>query len=118
MFEAGSQSNVVVVLTCCVTGCYNRGKRNKVSFYLIPAVRNHQGSRTATDDAWNGWQESTERIGLQSPIIARVCSDQILTGIKGSQYCILIITCKINTGKPALLEDDTNPDWVPSLKMG
>ena len=36
-----------MVLTCCVVGCHNRDGRDKVSFYHIPAVRNHQGEETA-----------------------------------------------------------------------
>ena len=110
-----------MVLTCCVTGCYNRGKRNKVSFYLIPAVRNHQGSRTAALSYRRRleWVARINRKNWTPKPHHRVCEDHFLTGIKRAiQYCVLIITCKINTGKPAVLEDDTNPDWVPSLKMG
>ena len=92
-----------MVFTCCVVNCYNRSGREKgVSFFSIPAVVEHQGDKTKelSMKRRHEWIKRINRKNWTPSKYARVCSDHFLCG------------------KPSMLYDDTNTDWVPSLKMG
>ena len=58
-----------MAFTCCVVGCHNLGGRDKVSFYHIPAVKNHQGEQTAA-------LSSKRRLDWVARIIAKTGGQQ------------------------------------------
>ncbi|KAH1010090.1 hypothetical protein HUJ05_004445 [Dendroctonus ponderosae] len=97
------QKNMPVV--CIVIGCSSRYQRDKVRFYSIPAALNnkfltHKNELSAKRR--NRWLTAINRGGLTDSIIRnqRVCSKHFVTG------------------KPAALEDENHPDWVPTQNMG
>lgn len=92
-----------MVFTCCVVNCYNRSGREKgVSFFSIPAVVEHQGEKTKelSMKRRHEWIKCINRKNWTPSKYARVCSDHF------------------HSGKPSMLYDDTNMDWVPSLRLG
>ena len=112
-----------MVLTCCVVGCKNRGGRDKgVSFYHIPAVLSHQGEQTLelSSKRRQEWIARIKRKEWVPSKFARVCSDHFVSGMSSSPPGLSVCYPDFvyNLGKPATLQDSTNPDWVPSLKMG
>ena len=93
------------MVICAIVGCGNRSVRDRgTSFYRLPSIINHQGAKTESlsrkrRDAWLA-KIRREDIVPEQYYNIRVCSDHF---IKGS---------------PSNLYDETNPDWVPSLKLG
>ena len=117
-----------MVFTCCVVNCYNRSGREKgVSFFSIPAVVEHQGDKTKelSMKRRHEWIKRINRKNWTPSKYARVCSDHFLCGKcwpifsdeVGHLNFFLASQC-VSTGKPSMLYDDTNADWIPSLKMG
>ena len=43
--RTAESNSIVMVLTCCVLGCFSQGKHNNVSFHSIPCVIVHQGMK-------------------------------------------------------------------------
>ena len=90
---------------CAVVGCGNRSNREKEkSFYRLPAVITAQGKETEqlSDKRRQSWLAAIRRkdIKVSSYAYIRVCSDHFVCG------------------KPCPLYETTNPDWVPSLRLG
>ncbi|VEN40896.1 unnamed protein product [Callosobruchus maculatus] len=91
-------------VTCIVAGCKSRAERNGVRFFSVPAVKynrfltvKNELSRKRRDV----WIAALKRLDLTESKLKnqRVCSKHFITG------------------KPASLEDENNPDWVPSQQM-
>ena len=92
-----------MVNTCCVVGCANRHGRDKgCSFFKIPKVITHQGEKA---------RELSER--RRTAWLAKINRKDWLPG-PGSRVCSVHFV----SSKPTSLFDETNPDWVPSLRMG
>ena len=135
--------NFSMVNFSAVCGCGNRGDRDKKGFFCLPTViKKNQGERTLQLSSFrrDKWLAALHREDLkpQKYPYYRVCSDLFLTGkdllpnalvlawhldynqlepqvhIKLNKDCYKSLT----VGKPAALYDETNPDWVPSLKIG
>ncbi len=89
---------------CAMIGCGNRGMRDKKSFFRLPAVIEKEGDKTRTlsEKRRNCWLAAINRGDLkpENYPYMRICSDHFING------------------KPACLYDESNPDWVPSLKLG
>nr|CAH7743101.1 unnamed protein product [Callosobruchus chinensis] len=91
--------------TCLVVGCGSRSNREKLGFYSVPAITWH---RFLTDKN----ELSRKRRALWIAAIKRdVCA------------CVWVCVCavcsiKFDLGKPADLENENHPDWVPSQNMG
>ncbi len=90
---------------CAIVRCGHRGNRDKEkSFYRLPAVISNQGPQTQelSEKRQRSWLAAIRREDIKPasyPYI-RVCSDHF------------------KSGKPSSLYDLTNPDWVPTLKLG
>lgn len=92
-------------MLCVVLGCSKRSGRDKdVSFYRIPKVINNKGYRILelTKKRRAGYLAAISRGDVTEKILSndRICSRHFVSG------------------KPADLEDETNPDWLPSLNLG
>ncbi len=89
---------------CAMIGCGNRGMRDKKRFFRLPAVIEKEGDKTRTlsEKRRNCWPAAINRGDLkpENYPYMRICSDHFING------------------KPASLYDESNPDWVPSLKLG
>ncbi|XP_013393256.1 uncharacterized protein LOC106160983 [Lingula anatina] len=88
---------------CAFIGCSSRGGRDKKSFYRLPAVRQSEGEKTrelSTKRRAKWLSQISRDIRPSNLQYTRVCSDHFING------------------KPADLYDETNPDWVPTLKLG
>ena len=90
---------------CAVLRCGNRGDRDKdKSFYRLPSIVTHQGSQTKElcEKRRTSWLAAINRQDIKPANFpyTRVCSDHFISG------------------KPAGLYDTTNPDWIPTLKLG
>ena len=92
-----------MVHSCSVFGCRQRGGRDR-SFYSIPSVISHQGekARELSSRRRTAWLASirVKRSNWRPGSGACVCSSHFVSG------------------KPAALFDETNPDWVPTVRMG
>ncbi|VEN61179.1 unnamed protein product [Callosobruchus maculatus] len=92
-------------MTCIVVGCGSRSERDCVCFSSVPAIRNHMFLTNLNDlsrKRRESWIAAIKREDLTEPKLKhqRVCSKHFITG------------------KPASLEDENHPDWVPSQHMG
>ena len=88
-----------------VVGCSERSSRDKdVSFYRIPKIIRYRGEETRkfSKKRRNGFVAAICRHDITAKILDhdRICSRHFLSGM------------------PASLEDETNPDWLPSLNLG
>ncbi|XP_074039069.1 uncharacterized protein [Leptinotarsa decemlineata] len=92
-------------ITCIAVGCGSRNNRDKVRFYYVPTVSKHK-FLTNTNEL------SRKRRALWLAAIKR--DDLIDSKIKYQKVCSEYFI----TSKSASLEDETNPDWVPSQNMG
>ena len=93
------------MVLCVVFGCSKRSGRDKdVSFYRIPKVVSRKGPEilSLSKRRREGYLKTISRVGLTEKILSndRICSRHF------------------QSGKPADLIDDTNPDWLPSLHLG
>lgn len=93
------------MVVCVVVNCGNRGMRDKDKhFYRLPAIITREGPKTEklSEERRRAWLAAINRAEMkaESYPYVRVCSDHF------------------HNGKPAALYDSTNPDWVPSLKLG
>ena len=95
-------------MCCCWLtnpGCHERSGRDKdVSFFRIPKVVTGRGGK---------YRELSEkrRAGFLSAISRDDLTEKILTHDRiCSRHFIL--------GRPAALEDELNPDWLPTLNLG
>ncbi|KAJ8912346.1 hypothetical protein NQ315_014713, partial [Exocentrus adspersus] len=92
-------------VTCLVVGCGSRSNRNNVNFYSVPAILSHKfvtGKNELSKRRRALWIAAIKRDDLNESKLKnqRVCSKHFITG------------------KPAALEDENHPDWVPSQEMG
>ncbi|XP_023024301.2 uncharacterized protein isoform X2 [Leptinotarsa decemlineata] len=92
-------------VTCIVVSCGSRNNKDKIGFYSVPTVSKH---KFLTDKN----ELSKKRRALWLAAIKR--DDLTDSKIKYQKVC----SRHFITGKPASLEDETNPDWVPSQNMG
>ena len=84
---------------CCVVGCGKRSDQENVRLYRIPKVikkKKHFSERRGRE--WPAAINRKKTIGSLEN--ARVCSSHFVSGA------------------PAGLDEDTHPDWVPSLHLG
>ena len=93
------------MVLCVVVGCSKRFGRDKdVSFYRIPKIIRNRGEETRmlSERRRNGFVAAISRGDITAEILNhdRVCSRHFLSG------------------SPASLDDETNPDWLPSLNLG
>ena len=93
------------MILCIVVGCSKRSGRDKdVSFYRIPKIIRNRGGETRklSEMRRNGFVAAVSRQDITVKILYhdRICSQHFLSGISAS------------------LEDETNPDWLPSLNLG
>ena len=93
------------MVLCVVVGCSKRSGRDKdVSFYRLPKITASKGSRVLelSKKRRAGYIAAISRGDLSEKILAndRICSRHFING------------------KPASLEDETNPDWLPTLNLG
>ncbi|XP_045461343.1 uncharacterized protein LOC123671510 [Harmonia axyridis] len=92
-------------LTCLVVDCRSRSNRDDVKFFSVPAVLSH---RFLTHK-----NELSER--RRALWIAAIKKDDLTESkLKNQRVC----SKHFITEKPAALEDENHPDWVPSQKMG
>lgn len=95
-------SLTTMVNFCACFGCANCGDRNKdKSFHHLTAIVRHQGEKTRI------LTERRQRLWL-----AAIHQDDI----KPESYHYARV-CFVS-GKPSLLYDDKNSDWVPTLNLG
>ena len=96
---------LIAMVMCVVIGCSKRSGRDKdVSFYRIPKVISEKGPQNLLELSKRrrvGYLAAISRVGVTEKIL---CNDGIC-----SRHFI--------SGKPADLEDETNPDWLPSLNL-
>ncbi|XP_045466386.1 uncharacterized protein LOC123675148 isoform X2 [Harmonia axyridis] len=97
--------NINMPSFCCVVDCGNRRPRDNVKFFRIPAILNFTHKKVLNELSKlrrEKWLSAIRRADLTEKKLknAVVCSKHFVTG------------------KPAGLEDDRNPDWVPSISMG
>ncbi|XP_063971493.1 uncharacterized protein LOC135158125 [Lytechinus pictus] len=88
---------------CAMYKCGNRAYRDKKSLFRLPAIVTREGEET--------FELSKERRGKWLAQISRDIKDTSLPYIR-------VCSDHFVSGKPAYLYDRTNPDWVPSLKLG
>ena len=93
------------MVLCVVVGCSRRSGRDKdVSFYRIPKIIRKRGEETRklSEKRRNGFVAAICRRDITAKILDhdRICSRHFLSGM------------------PASLEDEANPDWLPSLNLG
>ena len=94
------------MVMCVVIGCSKRSGIDKdVSFYRIPKVISEKGPQNLLELSMRrrvGYLAAISRVGVTEKFL---CNDRIC-----SRHFI--------SGKSADLEDETNPDWLPSLNLG
>ena len=68
--------------TYCNVGCTKRSGRDKVSFYRIPTIVQHQGEKTAalSSKRRHDWIMKINRKEWSPTKNARVCSDRFVSG--------------------------------------
>ncbi len=94
------------MVMCVVVGCSKRSGRDRdVSFFRIPNVVSGKGPQNLLELSKKhraGYLAAISRIGVTDKILNndRICSKHFISG------------------KPADLEDETNPDWLPTLNLG
>nr|CAI5836745.1 unnamed protein product [Callosobruchus analis] len=88
-------------VTCIVVGCGSRSERDRVSFFCIPIVCRRSLTNLSLKRR-DSWIAAIKRQDLTESKLKyqRVCSKHFITA------------------KPASLEDEHHPDWVPSQHMG
>ena len=91
------------MVLCIVPGCSKRSGRDKVSFYRIPKIVSGRGIKKEqlSKRRRAGYLAAIRREGVTDKILNndRVCSKHFVTG------------------KPAPLEDDMHPDWLPTQHL-
>ena len=93
-------------MICCISGCSKRSGRDKdVLFYRIPAVITNRG-RKIFDLSKKRREKYLSAIHRQDLVTAK--------SIDNARICSLHFV----SGKPALLEDVTSQDWVPTKNLG
>ena len=93
------------MVLCLIVGCSKRSGRDKnVSFYRIPKVITRKGPRIE-ELSWR------RRTGFISAISRDDLTDSILENDR-------ICSRHFISGKPADLEDELNPDWLPTQNLG
>ena len=93
------------MVICVVLGCSKRSGRDKdVSFYRLPKIIVRKGQRIEqlSRRRREGFISAISRADLTEKILSndRICSRHFLSG------------------KPASLEDELNPDWLPTQNLG
>ena len=89
---------------CAVVGCGNRANGDKTkSFYRLPAIVTGKGEalRELTERRRRAWLDAINRKDIREGNLkyTRVCSDTFISG------------------NPSDVNDDTNPDWLPTRNM-
>uniref|UniRef100_A0A3B4GHF7 THAP-type domain-containing protein n=1 Tax=Pundamilia nyererei TaxID=303518 RepID=A0A3B4GHF7_9CICH len=101
-----------MVRTCCVIGCNVSSRdrqRNKpengLSFHSFPTWKQHEGAHVAdvTKRRRLAWIAAVRRPDIKFSSISKH---------------LLVCSRHFQSGKPAYVMDETNPDWVPTLHMG
>ena len=93
------------MVLCLIVGCSKRSGRDKnVSFYRIPKVITRKGPRIEE-------LSRRRRTGFISAISRDDLTDSILENDR-------ICSRHFISGKPADLEDELNPDWLPTQNLG
>ena len=96
-------NRVMMVISYCVVSCTNRhSKEDNRLFFVIPKVITHQGldAKQLSERRRTAWLAKINRKDWVPGSGSRVCSDHFVSS------------------KPADLFNQTNPDWVPTLKLG
>ena len=93
------------MVICVVLGCSKRSGRDKdVSFYRLHKIIVRKGQRIEqlSRRCREGFMSAISRADLTEKILNnnRICSRHFLSG------------------KPASLEDELNPDWLPTQNLG
>ena len=91
------------MVLCCVVVCSKRSGRDNVKFFGIPAVITHRGEQER--------ELSNRRRREFLAAIGR--ADLKGTKLSNARICSLHFV----SGSPANLFDDTNVDWVPTMKL-
>ncbi len=92
------------MVLCAILLGGNRSTRDKdKSYYRLPAVISHQGSKTC---------ELSKR--RRDEWLVRIRREDITS----KQYPEILVCSDHFFGSPARLYDVDNPDWAPSLKLG
>ena len=108
-----------MVLTCCVLGCFSRGKRDNVSFHSIPCVIVHQGTkvRELSTKRLREWLAKINRKDWTPKKYSRVCSRHFINGKSFAMlYSFKCTFCE--GGRPAALHEENDPNWIPTINMG
>ncbi len=93
------------MVLCIVVGCTKRSGRDKdVSFYRIPKIMSSRGTR-------NLELSKKRRAGYLGAISRKDMTEKIMVNDR-------ICSRHFVDGKPAPLEDETNPDWLPTQNLG
>ncbi|XP_026017886.1 uncharacterized protein LOC113018754 isoform X1 [Astatotilapia calliptera] len=101
-----------MVRTCCVVFCNVRSHdrqgnklENGLSFHSFPAWKQNEGAHVSdvTKRRRLAWIAAVGRADIQFSAIPRY---------------LLVCSRHFHSGKPAYEMDETNPDWVPTLRMG
>uniref|UniRef100_A0A3Q4HKB2 THAP-type domain-containing protein n=1 Tax=Neolamprologus brichardi TaxID=32507 RepID=A0A3Q4HKB2_NEOBR len=101
-----------MVRTCCVIGCNVSSRdrqRNKsesgLSFHSFPTWKQHEGVHVAdvTKRRRLAWKAAVRRPDMKFSSISKH---------------LLVCSRHFQSGKPAYVMDETNPDWVPTQHMG
>ncbi len=92
-------------MLCIVVGCTKSSGRDKdVSFYRLPKIMSSRGTTILelSKKRRAGYLAAISRKDITEKIMAndRICSRHFVDG------------------KPAPLEDETNPDWLPTQNLG
>ena len=91
------------VVLCCVIVCSKRFGRDNVKFFRIPAVITRRGER----------ERELSEIRRREFLAAIGRADLKGTKFSNARMCSLLFV----SGSPANLFDDTNVDWIPTMKL-
>ena len=99
-----SEKSLEMANVCAFLGCSNRSNWDEgKSFYHLPTVIENQGINTKelSERRERVWFAAIQRKNLSGRLFnVGVCSDRFIKG------------------KPSALYESTDPDWVPSVKLG
>ena len=103
--ESGVQLVLLYNGSVCSCGVFQEVRPHKdVSFYRIPKIISNGGEETKklSEKRRNGFIAAIFRHNITAKILDhdRICSPHFMSGM------------------PASLEEETNPDWLPSLNLG
>lgn len=99
----GARDKKIVMVLRIIGDCGTKGGRDKVVFYLVPAIITNQGEEfeELTQERRTLWISAIDHADLKAKSVLqtdRVCSRHFVSG------------------RPAANWDRFNVDWVPTLK--